>query len=152
MKRLLLINGPNLNMLGNREPDKYGHQTLADVVQLVKDTAWEQGYEVETYQSNHEGDLVDQIQMAEGRAAGIILNPAAYTHTSIAIRDAISAITLPVIEIHISNVHNREDFRHHSMLAPVCAGQIVGFGIDGYRLAALGLMKKIEKEGRTANE
>ncbi|KHE69168.1 type II 3-dehydroquinate dehydratase [Halobacillus sp. BBL2006] len=152
MKRLLLINGPNLNMLGKREPDKYGHQTLADVVQLVKDTAWEQGYEVETYQSNHEGDLVDQIQMAEGRAAGIILNPAAYTHTSIAIRDAISATTLPVIEIHISNVHNREDFRHHSMLAPVCAGQIVGFGIDGYRLAALGLMKKIEKEGRTANE
>lgn len=148
MKRLLLINGPNLNMLGKREPDKYGRHTLQDVVRLVKDTAWEQGYEVEAYQSNHEGDLVDQIQRAEGGAAGIIINPAAYTHSSIAIRDAVSAISIPVIEIHISNVHSREDFRHHSMIAPVCAGQIVGFGIDGYRLATLGLIKKIEDEGR----
>ncbi|ARI77086.1 type II 3-dehydroquinate dehydratase [Halobacillus mangrovi] len=148
MKRLLLINGPNLNMLGKREPDKYGRHTLQDVVRLVKDTAWEQGYEVEAYQSNHEGDLVDQIQRAEGGAAGIIINPAAYTHSSIAMRDAVSAISIPVIEIHISNVHSREEFRHHSMLAPVCAGQIVGFGIDGYRLATLGLIKKIEDEGR----
>ncbi|MGI8316173.1 type II 3-dehydroquinate dehydratase [Halobacillus mangrovi] len=148
MKRLLLINGPNLNMLGKREPDKYGRHTLKDVVRLVKDTAWEQGYEVEAYQSNHEGDLVDQIQSAVGRAAGIIINPAAYTHSSIAMRDAVSAISVPVIEIHISNVHSREEFRHHSMLAPVCSGQIVGFGIDGYRLATLGLIKKIEDEGR----
>lgn len=148
MKRLFLINGPNLNMLGKREPATYGHDTLVDVVQLVKDTAWEHGYEVEAYQSNHEGDLVDRIQQAEGQAAGIVFNPAAYTHTSIALRDAISAVAPPVIEVHISNVHKREEFRHHSMLAPVCEGQVVGFGIDGYRLATLGLIKKIENEGR----
>ncbi|ELK46249.1 type II 3-dehydroquinate dehydratase [Halobacillus sp. ACCC02827] len=147
-KRIFLINGPNLNMLGKREPDTYGHDTLEDVVQLVKDTAWEAGYEVEDFQSNHEGELVDRIQLAEEKAAGIIINPAAYTHTSIALRDAISAITPPVIEIHISNVHSRETFRHTSMLAPVCAGQIVGFGIDGYRLAVMGIIDKIEKEGR----
>ncbi|MBH0229842.1 type II 3-dehydroquinate dehydratase [Halobacillus yeomjeoni] len=148
MKRLILLNGPNLNMLGKREPETYGRKTLKDVVRLVKDTAWEKGYEVEDYQSNHEGDLVDRIQMAEDNAAGILFNPAAYTHTSIALRDAISSINIPVIEVHISNVHQRETFRHHSMLAPVCAGQIVGFGIDGYRLATLGMIEKIENEGR----
>lgn len=147
-KRLFLINGPNLNMLGRREPDTYGTHTLKDVVELVKATAREKGYEVEDFQSNHEGDLVDRIQMADDGAAGIVLNPAAYTHTSIAMRDAISAIQLPVIEVHISNVHHREAFRHHSMLAPVCEGQIVGFGVDGYRLATIGLIEKIEKEGR----
>ncbi|QAS54221.1 type II 3-dehydroquinate dehydratase [Halobacillus litoralis] len=147
-KRLFLINGPNLNMLGKREPDTYGHETLEDVTKVVKDTAWEHGYEVEAFQSNHEGDLVDKVQLAEGEAAGIVINPAAYTHTSIALRDAVSAINPPVVEIHISNVHNRESFRHTSMLAPVCAGQVVGFGIDGYRLATLGVIQKIEREGR----
>ncbi|WP_226582951.1 type II 3-dehydroquinate dehydratase [Halobacillus litoralis] len=147
-KRLLLINGPNLNRLGKREPDTYGKQTLEDVIRLVKDTAWEYGYEVEEFQSNHEGDLVDQIQVAEEKAAGVILNPAAYTHTSVALRDAISSISIPVVEIHISNVHNRESFRHTSMTAPVCAGQVVGFGVDGYRLATLGVINKIESGGR----
>lgn len=147
-KRLFLINGPNLNMLGKREPKTYGNQTLEDIVKLVKDTAWERGYEVEAFQSNHEGDLVDWIQLADKKAAGVIINPAAYTHTSIALRDAVSAVRLPVIEIHISNVHSRESFRHTSMLAPVCSGQVVGFGMDGYRLATLGMIRKIESEGR----
>ncbi|SFJ21765.1 3-dehydroquinate dehydratase [Halobacillus dabanensis] len=147
-KRLYLLNGPNLNLLGKREPGTYGKQTLEDVAKLVKDTAWDHGYEVVAYQSNHEGDLVDWIQEADGEAAGIIINPAAYTHNSIAIRDAVSAVSLPVIEVHISNVHSRESFRHSSMIAPVCAGQVVGFGIDGYRLATLGMIQKIESEGR----
>lgn len=147
-KRLFLINGPNLNMLGKREPDTYGKKSLEDVVTLVEHVAADQGYEVTSFQSNHEGDLVDWIQRAEEEAEGIIINPAAYTHTSIALRDAISAISKPVVEIHISNVHERESFRHISMLAPVCSGQVVGFGIDGYRLAALGMIQKIESEGR----
>ncbi|SDO45782.1 type II 3-dehydroquinate dehydratase [Halobacillus aidingensis] len=147
-KRLFLINGPNLNMLGKREPDTYGKKSLDDVVTLVEQAAADFGYEVTSFQSNHEGDLVDWIQRAEEEAEGIIINPAAYTHTSIALRDAISAISKPVVEIHISNVHERESFRHNSMLAPVCSGQVVGFGIDGYRLAALGMIQKIESEGR----
>ncbi|SEH61848.1 3-dehydroquinate dehydratase [Halobacillus karajensis] len=147
-KRLFLVNGPNLNMLGRREPDTYGNKSLEDVVKLVEETAGESEFEITTFQSNHEGDLVDWIQRAEEEADGIILNPAAYTHTSIALRDAISAISKPVVEIHISNVHAREAFRHTSILAPVCSGQVVGFGIDGYRLATLGMIQKIESEGR----
>ena len=148
MKRLLLLNGPNLNLLGQREPETYGSQTLEDIVQLVTDTAEEANYELTSYQSNHEGELIDQLQNAEGNVSGIIFNPAAYTHTSVAIRDAVSAISVPVIEVHISNVHNREEFRRHSLIAPAAAGQVIGFGIDGYRLAVLGVIKKIESEGR----
>ncbi|MBA2173628.1 type II 3-dehydroquinate dehydratase [Halobacillus locisalis] len=144
-KRLFLLNGPNINLLGKREPGTYGHASLDDVVRLVSDTAAEKGYDVVAYQSNHEGDLVDYIQQAGEEADGIIINPAAYTHTSVAIRDAISAIHPPVIEVHISNVHSRESFRHQSLSAPVCDGQVVGFGIDGYRLAALGLIEKLER-------
>ncbi|MBM7552323.1 type II 3-dehydroquinate dehydratase [Thalassobacillus pellis] len=147
MNRLLLLNGPNLNMLGKREPGVYGNQTLEEIVHLVKKTAAEKGFEVEAFQSNHEGELVDLIQQADGKYEGIIFNPAAYTHTSIALRDAISAVQAPVIEVHISNVHAREEFRHHSMLAPVCRGQIVGIGISGYRLAALALMEETDSEG-----
>ncbi|WLR46298.1 type II 3-dehydroquinate dehydratase [Halobacillus litoralis] len=147
-KRLFLINGPNLNMLGKREPATYGKKSLEHVETLVKEVAAEQGFEVTSFQSNHEGELVDWIQRAEEEAEGIIINPAAYTHTSIALRDAVSSISKPVVEIHISNVHERESFRHTSMLAPVCSGQVVGFGIDGYRLATLGLIQKIESEGR----
>ncbi|TGB04332.1 type II 3-dehydroquinate dehydratase [Halobacillus salinus] len=150
-KQIFLLNGPNLNLLGKREPDTYGRTCLEDVVQLVEQTAKEYGYEIAHYQSNHEGDLVDYIQEAQDKAEGIVINPAAYTHTSVAIRDAISAIELPVIEVHISNVHRREPFRHESLSAPVCDGQIVGFGVDGYRLATLGLIEKI-KEGRRNNE
>ncbi|RWZ60888.1 type II 3-dehydroquinate dehydratase [Halobacillus fulvus] len=140
---LFLINGPNLNLLGTREPNTYGSDTLDDVVQLVKNTA--EGFKIVHHQSNHEGDLVDYIQSAGKEADGVILNPAAYTHTSVAIRDAISAISVPVIEVHISNVHRRESFRHHSYISPVSSGQIVGFGVDGYRLATLGLIEKIRK-------
>ncbi|WP_173916175.1 type II 3-dehydroquinate dehydratase [Halobacillus sp. Marseille-Q1614] len=147
-KRLLLLNGPNLNMLGQREPETYGSTTLKDVVEMVKEVCDQHGYELESFQSNHEGDLVDRLQRANKEAAGIIFNPAAYTHTSIALRDAIAAIEPPVVEVHISNVHKREEFRQHSMLAAVCLSQIVGFGVDGYWLAAMGLIQKIESEGR----
>ncbi|WP_028783182.1 type II 3-dehydroquinate dehydratase [Thalassobacillus devorans] len=144
MTRLLVLNGPNLNLLGKREPGIYGKGSLKDAVELVKTAAEEHGAEAESYQSNHEGDLVDAIQQAEGKYDGIIFNPAAYTHTSIALRDAISAIDIPVIEVHISNVHQRESFRHHSMLASVCKGQVVGLGLSGYRLAALALLESFE--------
>ncbi|MCA1023004.1 MULTISPECIES: type II 3-dehydroquinate dehydratase [Halobacillus] len=146
-KKIYLLNGPNLNRLGIREPGTYGTGTLEDVVTLVSETAQKAGFEVEAYQSNHEGDLVDWIHQADASADGIIMNPAAYTHTSVALRDAVSSVSLPVIEIHISNVHAREAFRHTSMLAPVCAGQIVGFGMDGYRLAVEGLIHKLNERG-----
>ncbi|UOQ42550.1 type II 3-dehydroquinate dehydratase [Halobacillus salinarum] len=148
MKRLLLLNGPNLNLLGQREPETYGSETLQKIIELVNETAAEAGYELDHFQSNHEGELIDKLQQSQNNVSGIIFNPAAYTHTSIAIRDAVSAIDVPVIEVHISNVHKREAFRHHSMIAPVSAGQIVGFGIEGYRMAAHGLLNMIEKEGR----
>ncbi|MCP3032986.1 type II 3-dehydroquinate dehydratase [Halobacillus sp. A1] len=151
MKRLLLLNGPNLNRLGQREPKTYGHHTLQDVESLVTEAASAYHYKLECFQSNHEGELIDRLHEAEGTVAGIIFNPAAYTHTSIALRDAIASISAPVVEIHISNVHAREEFRHHSMLAPVCMGQIVGFGIEGYRIAALGLINKLENEGGEAD-
>lgn len=144
MKRLLVLNGPNLNLLGKREPGIYGHGTMDDAVKLARETAAEKGIEVDEYQSNHEGELIDAIQQAEGKYEGVIFNPAAYTHTSIGLRDAISATEVPVVEVHISNVHQRESFRHQSMLAPVCQGQIVGFGLLGYRLAALALMESFE--------
>ncbi|SEB12690.1 3-dehydroquinate dehydratase [Thalassobacillus cyri] len=144
MTRLLVLNGPNLNLLGKREPGIYGQGTLKDAVDLVKETAEEHEAEADAYQSNHEGDLVDAIQQAEGKYDGIIFNPAAYTHTSIALRDAISAVDVPVVEVHISNVHQRESFRQHSMLAPVCKGQVVGLGLIGYRLAALALLESFE--------
>ncbi|MDC3414419.1 type II 3-dehydroquinate dehydratase [Aquibacillus sp. 3ASR75-11] len=142
MKRLLLLNGPNLNLLGNREPQVYGSATLESIVQDVTNFAKTFDYVVEDYQSNHEGELIDLIQQAEGKYRGIIFNPGAYTHTSIALRDAISSISVPVIEVHLSNVHRRESFRHTSMLAPVCKGQIVGLGSIGYRLAATVFMEE----------
>jgi 3-dehydroquinate dehydratase-2 len=135
-----VINGPNLNLLGTREPDKYGRATLAEVETLCRDTARQYGVAVECRQSNHEGEIVAWIQEAGSRnAAGIVLNAAAYTHTSIAIRDAIVASALPVIEVHITNVHARESFRHHSYVSQVAKAVICGFGIDGYALAMIGL-------------
>ncbi|GAB2573567.1 type II 3-dehydroquinate dehydratase [Gracilibacillus alcaliphilus] len=136
MGKLLLLNGPNLNRLGKREPEIYGHETLADIEHSLKQFLEPYDVELVAKQSNYEGELIDWLQEAEGEFQGIIFNPGAYTHTSIAIRDAISSITVPVIEVHISNVHKRESFRHVSMLAPVCEGQIVGLGIKGYQLAA----------------
>lgn len=142
MKRLLLLNGPNLNMLGNRENDIYGNFSLVDIEKSIELLAKRYGYELECFQSNHEGELIDKLQDINGRFTGVIFNPAAYTHTSVALRDTIKAIETPVIEVHISNVHRREEFRRTSLLAPVCYGQIVGLGIAGYRLAAMAFLEK----------
>ncbi len=142
--RILVVNGPNLNLLGSREPGLYGADTLQDVEALCTATAARLGYDVECVQSNHEGALVDAIQGARGSAAGIVINPAAYTHTSVAIADALRAVALPVIEVHISNVHAREEFRKHSYVSPVADAVIAGAGIDGYRFAVERLVKLLE--------
>jgi 3-dehydroquinate dehydratase-2 len=133
-KRLLLVNGPNLNLLGSREPDVYGHATLADVEALVTSTAAEAGLEVRAVQSNHEGVLIDAIHEARD-CAGIVINPGAFTHTSIALRDALLAVELPLVEVHLSNVHRREAFRHHSYVSDIAEVVVVGAGIDGYEFA-----------------
>jgi 3-dehydroquinate dehydratase II len=133
--KVLILNGPNLNLLGQREPDIYGRATLADIEAKVRKHASKLKLDVEFHQSNVEGELVNWIQAAKGKFDVIILNAAAYTHTSIALRDAISAVGIPTIEVHISNVHAREEFRHTSLVAPVCRGQIVGFGVNSYILA-----------------
>src|SRR5690554_2128558 len=130
MRSLLLINGPNLNLLGNREEEIYGNITLQDIVQNLEVLVGQHNYKLDSFQSNHEGELIDHLQQSNGKYAGIIFNPAAYTHTSVALRDTIKAIETPVIEVHISNVHQREEFRHTSLLAPVCYGQIVGLGLN----------------------
>jgi 3-dehydroquinate dehydratase-2 len=132
---ILVLNGPNLNLLGTREPEKYGTSTLADVEQLAMNAAEAHGFTVDCVQSNHEGDLVDAIHGARGTAAGIVINAGAYTHTSVALRDAIAAVQLPAVEVHITNVHQREEFRHHSYLSAVCNAVIVGAGLQGYKLA-----------------
>lgn len=145
MSKILVLHGPNLNLLGMREPEIYGRETLADINEMLEKQAAAQGVEVEFLQSNHEGVLVDAIQQAPGNGVDfIILNAAAFTHYSIAIRDAIAAIEVPVIEVHISNVHTREEFRHHSVIAPVVMGQILGFGIDSYFGAMAVALKKIK--------
>ena len=133
--RILFLNGPNLNLLGQREPEVYGWMTLADIEAKVRERAKKLRVEVEFRQSNQEGELVAWIQQAKGEFDVIALNAAAYTHTSVALRDAISAVGLPTIEIHLSNVHAREEFRHKSLIASVCRGQIVGFGVNSYVLA-----------------
>ena len=133
--KILFLNGPNLNLLGQREPEVYGRETLADIENKVRKRATELGAEIDFRQSNQEGELVAWIQQARGTADVIVLNAAAYTHTSVALRDAISAVGVPTIEIHLSNIHSREEFRHKSLIAPVCRGQILGFGWMSYVLA-----------------
>ncbi|GAA1124729.1 type II 3-dehydroquinate dehydratase [Arthrobacter flavus] len=140
---LLIINGPNLNLLGTREPATYGTGTLADVEALAADAAARHGWAVTCLQSNHEGELVDAIQAAAGAADGIVINAGAYTHTSVALRDAIAAVGLPTVEVHISNVHRREEFRHQSYLSAVAEAVIVGAGISGYRYAVDFLIEKL---------
>ena len=132
---VLVLNGPNLNLLGTREPATYGHETLADISALCARAAEDFGLAVEFRQTNHEGELLDWIHAARGRCAGIVINPAAWTHTSVAIRDALVASELPVIEVHLSNVHKREPFRHHSYFSDAAVGVICGLGASGYRLA-----------------
>jgi len=134
--RILVINGPNINMLGVREPGVYGTNTFSDLLKLLKDTASELKIVIEQYQSNHEGDLVDHIQQAMGNYDGIIINPAAYTHTSIAILDALKAVSIPAVEVHISDVDAREDFRQVSYAGLACIKTIKGQGLEGYRQAA----------------
>ena len=133
--KILFLNGPNLNLLGQREPEIYGHTTLVEIEAEVRKRALKKGVEVEFRQSNLEGDLVTWVQQAKGLFAAIVINAAAYTHTSIALRDAIASVGIPTIEVHLSNIHGREEFRRHSLIAPVCKGQIAGFGPYSYILA-----------------
>jgi 3-dehydroquinate dehydratase-2 len=144
---IYVLNGPNLNLLGTREPEVYGRATLADVEKLCRDEARTHGFDVEFRQSNHEGDLVDWLHEARAKKAlGVVINPGAFTHTSIAILDAVIASELPVVEIHISNIHAREEFRRHSHISKVAKAVICGFGIDGYRLAVSGLAHVTQKK------
>lgn len=130
---ILVLNGPNLNMLGTREPATYGNETLDDLAELCRTTASHLGMEIDFFQTNHEGQLIERIHQARGKHAGILINPAAWTHTSVAIRDALMAAELPVIEVHLSNVHRREAFRHHSYVSGIAVGVICGLGSSGYR-------------------
>jgi len=147
-RKIIVINGPNLNLLGQREPAVYGQATLADVEALCRETGERLGFDVDCVQSNHEGVLLDALQAAgrgvkAGDVIGVVMNPGAFTHTSVALHDAIKGAELPLIEIHISNVHAREAFRHHSYVSPAAAGIVIGFGVDGYRLAIEGLVRKL---------
>ena len=145
MKKILVLNGPNLNLLGTREPEQYGRDTLADVERLCAEAGANHGVEIECRQSNHEGVLIDWIheagrEVAAGNMLGVVMNPGAYTHTSIALHDAIKGASVPLIELHISNVHAREEFRHRSYISPAARGIIVGLGVKGYALAIAALV------------
>jgi len=151
MKKVLVLNGPNLNLLGTREPGVYGAQTLADVERLCRDEGEKLGVDVDCRQSNHEGTLIDWIQeagreIAAGNMLGVVLNAGAFTHTSVALHDAIKGANATVIELHISNVHAREPFRHHSYISPAASGIVVGFGVPGYAIAIGALVRMAAKQ------
>ena len=149
-KSIYVLNGPNLNLLGTREPQTYGRATLQDVERLCRDSAKRHKLDVEFRQSNHEGELVDWIHEAGAKkAVGVVLNAGGYTHSSVAIRDAVAAVPVPVIEVHISNIFAREDFRHHSHIAPVAKGTLCGFGVNGYALAIDGLAAMLDGKGKS---
>jgi 3-dehydroquinate dehydratase-2 len=141
---ILVLHGPNLNLLGGREPKVYGKTTLSHINQLLLADAQELGAVLEIVQSNHEGVLIDAIHKAIGKKKGILFNPAAYTHTSVALRDAIVAAEIPTVEVHLSNIYRREEFRHHSYIAPVAIAQVSGFGLDSYRLGLRGLVSYLK--------
>lgn len=147
MLSILILHGPNLNLLGQREPGIYGENTLDSINQHLASEALVLGVKTSPFQSNHEGALIDQIHAAPGVHNGILINPGAYTHTSVAIRDAIAGVALPTVEVHLSNVYRREPFRHHSYIAPVAIGQISGFGADSYRLGLHALVKYLRQMG-----
>lgn len=146
MASLLILNGPNLNLLGTRQPEIYGHTTLADIEAICADAAKNASLSVVCLQSNHEGALIDAIHAARGQHDGVILNAGAYTHTSVALMDAIASVGLPLVEVHLSNIHAREAFRHKSYIAPVAIGQICGFGALGYVLAIQALAAHLERD------
>lgn len=143
--KLLVINGVNLNLLGTREPEKYGTGTLKDLEKCLYAYSFELGIDLELFQSNFEGEIVEKIHSALNTFDGIVINAGAYTHTSVAIRDAIAGVNLPTVEVHLTNVYKREEFRHHSYIAPVCIGQISGLGFDGYKFAISALHNYIEE-------
>lgn len=144
--KILVLHGPNLNLLGIREPDVYGCQTLEDINNEIKAFAQQKDIDIDCFQSNHEGHLIDRIHQAHSENVdGIIINPGGLTHTSVALRDALSGVAIPFVEVHLSNVHAREPFRHHSYTAPVAIGQICGFGFTGYLLGLEGLLSRLKK-------
>lgn len=141
MAKILVIHGPNLNLLGKRQPEVYGKFNLEEINKELKKLAQEEDIEIEVFQSNHEGEIVDAIGQAKNKFDALLINPAAYTHTSVAIRDAIEAVKLPTVEVHLSNIYAREEFRHTSLIAPVACGQICGFGVDSYLLGLKAAIK-----------
>lgn len=144
--KIFVINGVNMNMLGIREPEKYGSMTLKDLEKFLYAYSFELGVDIEMFQSNHEGEIVEKIHSAYKTADGIIINPGAYTHTSVAIRDALAAVDIPTVEIHMTNIHSREDFRHKSLIAPVCIAQISGIGFESYKLGLKGLVDFLKND------
>jgi 3-dehydroquinate dehydratase-2 len=146
MSAILVLHGPNLNLLGQREPEVYGQMTLSEIDQKVKSAGAELGHEVQTFQANGEGALIDALHASREWASGVIFNPGGYTHTSVALRDAVAAIELPVIEVHLSNVYARQEFRHRSLISPVCVGKIAGFGWRSYLLGLQALVWIIKGE------